>query len=1324
MFFLSSIGFSQKVTNKGKEFYVSFYKSFGVPEDIILITSTVNTTGVITNPNSTYSQAFTVTAGNVTQITVPLSESYNTNPGLNNLGLIITAADSIGVYALSSLPYSSDATTVIPKAALGTEYLIASYNNVNQLHPSCFLIEATENNTTVQITTSVHANGNLSGVPFTVTLNKGQTYYVTADNIGFDPDDDISGSFVSVINGCNPIAVFAGVEQAQVTWLLESADIFYEQLFPINSFGKQFITSTIRGRNAYVGRVYAAYDSTKVFIDGSLSATLNRGKLYEFVSPQNTPRYITTSKPAEVMMFAPSQAYDQVFGPPNQGDPTMMTVPPLEQQLKQSVFLSPQMGAISAHKVSIVCKTVDAFNTVLDGSNVGVSFTSVPGNPLYSYAAFDISAGQHTITNNRGFISYAYGFGNSQGYGYCTGSSVENISTYFTCNQIPSIAHPVVDVCTGVDTFKIVTSDSNTHYKWDFGDGAIINTDGTVLIQTHNYTIPGTYLVTLINTKGTINTCSILNSDTSFLTVKVNAALVPSVKISSTPANPVCQGSINVNFIATPVNEGVTPVYQWKRNGIVVGGNTQILTLPSVAANDQIICTLTSSITCATIPTVADTMNIQLLAPSAPTLTIIASADTVCDGSTVYFTSVLGSNYQNVMYQWMRNGNNTGFNQDTYSCIPVNGDIITCVITVNSYCTSPNTGTSNAKTITVLPATNVSEVQINASQNPVCANTGVTFTATPTLGGATPSYQWKLNSVNVGLNSATLVLPTMQNGDKVDCIMTSSSPVVCNRTAYSNTITMQITPALTPSVNITASRNNICPGDLVNFTAVPVNGGTTPIYQWKINTLNAGTNSSTFSTSTLSNNDVVSCTMLSNVACVSVAGFVSSNTITMIVSSTAAPAISVTASKTNICQSDAVTFTAIPLNSNPTTTYQWKLNGINVGTNSTSYNTTTLQNNDTVYCIMNTISACSVTPFVQSNKILIQVNPVVTPSINIIASKTNICEGDLVSFTASALNGGSTPTYQWKVNGIIVGTNSVSYSSATFNNNDLVTCSLTTSLPCPSIPGPVVSASIKMTVNPIVSSTISINVSKNPICKGDNAEITTVITNGGSNPVYKWLLNGIPLNNNSNTYNSVNFADGDKISCNLISSISCSLAAGTTDIIMKVNPAPTVSFNPVQVILPYGNTYQMQPITTGSISKYLWSPSIYLNNNLIFQPVTNTTQNQKYTLKVTNSNDCSATADITIVVFKDFKMPNSFVPAGFNKLFKIPSLYQSIKIHYFKIFNRYGQQIFETTDVAKGWDGTINGKAQPGGAYVWIVEYEHPITKVTTLAQGSAILIR
>ncbi|MFD0984293.1 T9SS type A sorting domain-containing protein, partial [Flavobacterium myungsuense] len=73
----------------------------------------------------------------------------------------------------------------------------------------------------------------------------------------------------------------------------------------------------------------------------------------------------------------------------------------------------------------------------------------------------------------------------------------------------------------------------------------------------------------------------------------------------------------------------------------------------------------------------------------------------------------------------------------------------------------------------------------------ICPGTSVTFTATPTNGGTSPSYQWKLNGTNIGADSATFTTTTLVNGDSVTVTMTSNAtPCLTNSPVSSNTITI------------------------------------------------------------------------------------------------------------------------------------------------------------------------------------------------------------------------------------------------------------------------------------------------------------------------------------------------------------------------------------------------------------------------------------------------------------------------------------------------------------------------------------------------------
>ena len=98
--------------------------------------------------------------------------------------------------------------------------------------------------------------------------------------------------------------------------------------------------------------------------------------------------------------------------------------------------------------------------------------------------------------------------------------------------------------------------------------------------------------------------------------------------------------------------------------------------------------------------------------------------------------------------------------------------------------------------------------------------------------------------------------------------MTANNTCQTTATATSTGITTAVTNNVTPSVTIAASTTNICPGagTSVTFTATPTNGGT-PSYQWKRNGNDVGTNSATFTSTTLAGGDVITVVMTANNTC-------------------------------------------------------------------------------------------------------------------------------------------------------------------------------------------------------------------------------------------------------------------------------------------------------------------------------------------------------------------------------------------------------------------------------------------------------------------------
>ena len=179
--------------------------------------------------------------------------------------------------------------------------------------------------------------------------------------------------------------------------------------------------------------------------------------------------------------------------------------------------------------------------------------------------------------------------------------------------------------------------------------------------------------------------------------------------------------------------------------------------------------------------------------------------------------------------------------------------------------------------------------------------------------------------------------------------------------AVSNTITVTIIPANTVvTVNITRAGGNTlaCPGQQLIFHATHQNGGPTPVYQWKVNGVVQGTNSPTFTSTSITDGQVVTCTLISSIHCLATP--VVSNSITVPVNTLTAPNVSIlqTKGKNPSCLGDSNVFKAIVTNYSSTPVYQWKVNGINVGTNADSFLTTGLTNGQVVSCQVQTVAGC------------------------------------------------------------------------------------------------------------------------------------------------------------------------------------------------------------------------------------------------------------------------------------------------------------------------------------------------------------------------------
>lgn len=142
---------------------------------------------------------------------------------------------------------------------------------------------------------------------------------------------------------------------------------------------------------------------------------------------------------------------------------------------------------------------------------------------------------------------------------------------------------------------------------------------------------------------------------------------------------------------------------------------------------------------------------------------------------------------------------------------------------------------------------------------------------------------------------------------------------------------------------------------------------------------------------------------------------------------------------------------------------------------------------------------------------------------------------------------------------------------------------------------------------------------------------------------------------------------------------------------------------------------------------FRWSPTEGLNNPDTADPIVDYDKAITYTVFMQNAYGCALTDSIHIVYYAgpNIYVPNAFTPNsdGRNDVFR-PLVVGFSTFNYFRVFNRNGQLVYEMTQPGQGWDGTINGRQAPAGAYVWEASGIDAVTKKRWVKSGTVLLIR
>jgi gliding motility-associated-like protein len=599
---------------------------------------------------------------------------------------------------------------------------------------------------------------------------------------------------------------------------------------------------------------------------------------------------------------------------------------------------------------------------------------------------------------------------------------------------------------------------------------------------------------------------------------------------------------------------------------------------------------------------------------------------------------------------------------------------------------------------------------IDPASATVCAGKAAVFTAQAKYAGIRPVYYWTKNGIAVGGNTSSYTASAVQHNDVISCTIINSNECGVASLFATDAITVKVNNSPPPqSIHISASQTVLCNCSTIRFTANLTNAGASAFYGWKVNGIAAGRNAPFFESSKLKSGDVITCEYADNLTCTA-NGFIQSNAITM-TTATIAPAVTIAASKAAICSGEQVQFTATPVNAGTNPSYQWKVNGVNTGTNQPLFTTSGLTANDTVSCTItgDPSFTCSNILTALSNKIVLAIVGKTNPSVTVNPSATSICVGTTVTFSAKALNAGNNPVYQWNLNGVNTGNNDSVFTSNTLQNGDKVSCVLSVdpAYTCTNS-NTATSSPVDIEVNTGTPASITITTLNNPVCEGKTVSFQAVATNAGTNPVYTWRINAVSAGGNSNTFSTAALKNGDQVSCMLMPGAGgCSATpVSSNSIVMNIYSLPAISILPVDTLVTPNSRVQFQTTVSEQPAAFSWSPPQLLQNPTLLSPQTiPLTDNSSFTLRVVTVNGCEAEAKVNVLIYRQLLMPNAFTPNGdgLNDVFAIP-VNTPLQLIGFAVYNRWGQAVFSTSSIGKGWDGTFRGKPAEQGLYMYSIK--------------------
>jgi len=825
-------------------------------------------------------------------------------------------------------------------------------------------------------------------------------------------------------------------------------------------------------------------------------------------------------------------------------------------------------------------------------------------------------------------------------------------------------------------------------------------------------------------------------TEASFTPVVTNVTATPTVHCITTPCTPPAAAT---TVTATPASICVGQSSSITASGPAVGVTYNVYTASSGGTNLGAIPVSVSPTTTTTYyvetvtngnPSCVSTTRTPVTVTVNPTPTATPGSNSpVCEGQTINLTAVtVGS----ATYAWTGPNSFSSSTEDPSisNATAANAGTYSLTVSENGCSSAPATV---SVTVNPLPVASVS------SNSPVCAGSTINLSAN-TIASAT--YAWTgPNGFNSAAEDPTIPNATAANAGTYSLTITNGG---CSSAPATVSVTVNPLPTATAGSN-----SPICIGSDILLTS---SGGTS--YSWTgPNGYSNGTQNPTITAATAAENGTYIVTVTDANGC--------QNTAQTIVSVVAGETISATATDITCNGAANGTATAVTSGVGPYT-YSWSPSGGNAAT-ATGLSAGT-------YTVTVTASGCSSTATATVNEpTVIGLSTSSTPSS---------CTTPTGSATVVATGGTGGYTYSWAPSGGNGGTASnLAAGSYTVTVTDGNGCQQTATVTVASLNGPtaVISASADVScagltdgsatvttsggtpgytyswspsggsgatapnlaagsytvtvtdaagctaqANATIGSAIAIVIAETitaSTCGNADGSISVVASGGAGSYTYVWTPAG-----NTATLNNI---PGGNYGITVTDANGCTATESYTVV-------PTGSLNanvtPISTTILAGETVVLTASTTPSVpgATYLWNPATDLSCSTCANPTASPSETTIYTVTVTSPDGCTGTASATVfieLVCGEYFMPTIFSPDGNFQNDEL-CLYGSCFVELsLKIYDRWGEKVFETTDQAKCWDGTYKGKPMNAASYVYVLELT--LQDGTTVSEkGNVTLVR